>query len=132
MPENEQDGMSTEERLVRFVVRANWLILLVCCAVSLWAAPMPFTIGVLAGGLIACGNFHLLARTLKNAFRPGELQNYHAIIAKYYLRFFASGLIIFVLIAGKFVDPLGLFIGLSVVVLSIITALVAELKHHIG
>lgn len=50
-------------------------------------------------------------------------------IAKYYVRFIASGVIIFFLISKHVVNPLGLFIGLSVVVASIIMATLFELKH---
>jgi hypothetical protein len=53
------------------------------------------------------------------------------IIAKYYVRFIASGVIIFFLISGHYVDPLGLFVGLSVVVASIVVATVRELKNLI-
>jgi len=44
------------------------------------------------------------------------------------VRFLISGFIIFVLIAGGFVDPLGLVAGLSVVVVSIILATMREVK----
>ena len=53
------------------------------------------------------------------------------IIAKFYVRFIASGVIIFFLISGHYVDPLGLFVGLSVVVASIVVATVRELKNLI-
>jgi hypothetical protein len=47
---------------------------------------------------------------------------------KYYLRFFVSGLIIFFLIAKDVVHPLGLFVGLSIVVCSILLATACEVK----
>ena len=40
-------------------------------------------------------------------------------------------LIIFILISGHYVDPLGLFIGLSVVVISIMLATMCELTKQI-
>jgi hypothetical protein len=73
-------------------------------------------------------NFHLLARTLRKALTPPHLASHHVVLAKYYVRFLISGCIIFVLIAGGFVDPLGLVIGLSVVVASIILATMREVK----
>ena len=52
-------------------------------------------------------------------------------LAKYYLRFLVSGFVIFLLIAGGVVNPLGLVIGLSVVVMSIILATIREVKKII-
>jgi hypothetical protein len=73
-------------------------------------------------------NFHLLARTLRRALTPPHLASHQTVLAKYYMRFLISGFIIFVLIAGGFVDPLGLVLGLSVVVASIILATLREVK----
>jgi hypothetical protein len=50
------------------------------------------------------------------------------VLAKYYLRFLISGFIIFLLIAGRIVHPVGLIFGLSVVVFSIILATIIEVK----
>jgi hypothetical protein len=41
-------------------------------------------------------------------------------VGKYYLRILALGLILYVLIARGWIDPLGLVVGLSTVVLSIV------------
>jgi hypothetical protein len=43
-----------------------------------------------------------------------------SLIAKYYLRLAIMGLIIYILITRGWVDPLGLTIGLSIVILSIL------------
>jgi hypothetical protein len=76
-------------------------------------------------------NFHLLARTLKKALTPPHLASANAILAKYYIRFILSGIIIFVLIAGHIVNPIGLILGLSVVVASIMLSTLCELKKLI-
>ena len=76
--------------------------------------------------LLVTVNFHLLARTLRKALTPPHLSSHNVVIAKYFLRFIGSGFIIFVLIAGQFVHPVGLIIGLSVVVFSIILATLRE------
>jgi len=52
-----------------------------------------------------------------------------AVLGKYYLRFLASAIIIFVLIADHYVNPLGLIIGLSVVVTSIFIATFNEIRR---
>ena len=93
--------------------------------------PPDFARGIIFGGLIVTINFHLLYRTLKKALRPSRLSSYRVVLAKYYIRFLISGLIIFVLISGHYVDPLGLFIGLSIVVASIILATMCELTKQI-
>jgi hypothetical protein len=90
--------------------------------------PPAFARGILFGGLIVTINFHLLHRTLKKALTPPHLSSHNVVVAKYYLRFVVSGFIIFVLIAKQYVNPLGLFIGLSVVVVSIMLATLLEFK----
>jgi hypothetical protein len=50
-----------------------------------------------------------------------------SIMAKYYMRFILSGIIIFLLISQGLVHPIGLFLGLSVVVASILLATALEI-----
>jgi len=90
-----------------------------------------FALGIIFGGLIVTINFHLLAKTLKNALTPPYLSSHNVILVKYYIRFVISGVIIFFLIKYQVVNPLGLFIGLSVVVASIILATLIEVKKLI-
>lgn len=118
--------MKIQQRLLKFVTRSNWVLLAVIVLTGFWVASPPFAWGILAGGLIVTVNFHLLARTLKTALSPPHLASHNVILAKYYLRFIASGFILFVLISGHYVNPLGLFVGLSVVVASIILATIME------
>ena len=46
--------------------------------------------------------------------------NKMAIIAKYYFRLAIMGIIIYILVTNGWADPIGLVIGLSIVVISII------------
>jgi len=94
-------------------------------------SPPDFARGIIFGGLIVTVNFHLLSRTLKSALTPPQLSSPNVILAKYYIRFIASGFIIFVLISQKLVHPLGLILGLSVVVASITLATMYELTKLI-
>ena len=89
------------------------------------------TLGILFGGLLVTINFHLLAKTLKKALTPPHLASHNLVLAKYYLRFLVSGFIIFLLIADHIVHPVGLVIGLSIVVFSIILATLCEVKKLI-
>ncbi len=123
--------MHVQERILNFVSRANWVLLAGTTVAGLLLAPLDSALGILCGGLIVTVNFHLLARTLRRALKPPHLASHHVVIAKYYLRFIVSGFIIFLLIAGRVVDPLGLVIGLSVVVTSIILATIREVKKII-
>ncbi|MBI5845179.1 MAG: ATP synthase subunit I [Deltaproteobacteria bacterium] len=123
-----RDG--AEERIYSFVTRSNPFILGGAALCAFVFAPPRFFLGVLLGGLIVTVNFALLFRTLKKALAPGNTQGYAPVLAKYYLRFMASAIIIFVLMATRIVHPIGLILGLSVVVVSIVAALVNELKFH--
>ena len=123
--------MEIQQRILKFVTRANWILLFAASILGFALLPPDVARGILFGGLIVTVNFHLLSRTLKTALAPPHLSSLSSVLAKYYLRFIVSGFIIFVLISGHYVDPLGLFIGLSVVVVSITIATTCELKHHI-
>jgi hypothetical protein len=120
-----------QQRILSFVTRANWILLAAATAAGSALAPLDFALGIFCGGLIVTINFHLLAKTLRRALTPPHLASHNAVIAKYYLRFLASAFVIFLLIAGGVVNPLGLVIGLSVVVVSIILATIREVKKII-
>ena len=123
--------MDIQQRLYKFVNLANWILFSFATLIGLYFMPSDFTAGIICGGLIVTVNFHLLYRTLKKAFSPPHLASTRVILGKYYIRFIISGLIIFVLISEHFVDPLGLFVGLSVVVASIMIATLRELTKYI-
>ncbi len=123
--------MEIQSRLYKFVNLTNWILFSFASLIGLFFMPSDFAMGIICGGMIVTINFHLLYRTLKKAFRPPHLASTSVILAKYYIRFIVSGLVIFVLISEHFVDPLGLFVGLSVVVASITLATVRELTKYI-
>ena len=123
--------MEIQQRLLKFVTRTNWVLFFLASISGVVILPPDFSRGIIFGGLIVTINFHLLYRTLKKAFRPSRLSSHRVVLAKYYIRFLISGVIIFVLISGHYVDPLGLFIGLSVVVASIMLATMCEITKHI-
>lgn len=117
-----------QERILKFVTRTNWVLLVVASALGLAFLPIDFAKGILYGGLIVTINFHLLSRTLKKALTPPHLSSHNVVLAKYYFRFFISGIILLFLIQGDYVAPLGLFVGLSVVVASIFMATILEVS----
>ena len=123
--------MDIQKRLLTFITRTNWTLFFITSLAGLLIFNPSFSRGIIFGGLIVTINFHLLSRTLKKAFTPPRLSSHNVVLAKYYVRFFISGLIIFALISQRYVDPLGLLIGLSVVVASMIIATIFELKKLI-
>jgi hypothetical protein len=120
--------VTIQQRLLKFITLTNWILLLASSVIGFMMLSPGVARGILFGGLIVTINFHLLYRTLKKALTPPHLSSHNVVIAKYYVRFIASGFIIFILISGHYVNPLGLFIGLSVVVVSILLATLLELK----
>jgi hypothetical protein len=101
---------------IRLMNGAVFALLLL--ASLIWMSPL-FSFGVAMGGLIVLINFHLLYRILKKAFIPDRLASPKSVIIKYYLRLLGTGLILYLLIAKRLVDPLGLVVGLSVVVINL-------------
>ena len=121
--------MNIQARLLKFITRTNWILFAAASIVGIVFCPPGFAKGIIFGGLIVTINFHLLSRTLRKALTPPRLASHNVILAKYYFRFFVSGLILFFLISRGYVEPLGLFVGLSVVVASIMLATLVEVKN---
>ncbi len=117
--------------IAKFVTLSNWIIFFIFGAVGFKFFSYDFAIGIIVGGLIVIINFHLLAGTLKKALAPPKIASHKVILAKYYIRFIISGLMIFLLIVKHYINPLGLLTGLSVVVVSIFIATLRELTNLI-
>jgi hypothetical protein len=100
----------------------NWLVLLCFSLASYFSMSPYWTAGVILGGLIAIANFNVLQHTVCRAFSPEGIHQgtRFSIVGKYYLRLVALGVILYVLITGGWIDPVGLAVGLSTVVLSIV------------
>ncbi|MBW2645953.1 MAG: ATP synthase subunit I [Deltaproteobacteria bacterium] len=122
--------MPEEERLLKIIVFSNWILLAVLTVGGVLLRTWDFGWGVFAGGLIISINFHFLYRTLKKSLDPLQLSSPGIILGKYYIRFLISALIIFVLISEHYVEPLGLILGLSIIVISLLVGLVYEVKEN--
>jgi len=123
--------LERQQRILKFVTRTNWILFFLASILGFILASTDFACGILFGGLLVTINFHMLYRTLKNSLQPPHLSSVGSILAKYYIRFVLSGVIIFFLISRHIVDPLGLFVGLSVVVASIMLASLCEFSKLI-
>lgn len=108
------------------LVRNLWLGNLATFAVlSLGAfifAPVQSAISVAVGGAIALLNFRLLERSICRSLMPQMVQKRPVLgkaLMKYYIRFAATAVAIILLVRQGLVEPLGLLVGLSVVVVTI-------------
>lgn len=87
-----------------------------------------FSLGVLAGGIIASLNFYWFQRSLQGLFNPNLYFGSKAVYYfKYYIRLVLIGLAMYLLLAHQLVHPLGLIAGLSVIVVNIMTLAFSEL-----
>jgi len=113
------------EKVYRDLRKLNWFILLILCLISYFLMRHSFTTGIILGGLIIIANFHVFQHTFRRAFsseRVTKTTNMKvSVIVKFYLRLLGLGIIIYILITRGLVDPVGLTIGLSTVVISIIS-----------
>jgi hypothetical protein len=109
----------SEDPLLEKVRQMNGTVFALLLLGSLLLMPLRFTLGVGLGGLIILANFHLLYRILKKALIPSQLSSPNVVIIKYYLRLLGTGILLYLLISQKMVDPLGLVLGLSVVVINL-------------
>jgi len=100
----------------------NWVVLLCFSLASYFSMSPYWTAGVILGGLIAIANFNVLQHTVRRAFSTEGIHQgaRFSIVGKYYLRLLALGVILYVLITRGWIDPVGLAVGLSTVVLSIV------------
>ena len=103
--------------------KRNWIILLLLAAASLSLNKASITLGIIAGGLAVIVNFTVLQHTVRHAFSPdclGKVKKVSLVI-KSYLRLLTLGVTIYILVTRGLVDPIGLTVGLSTVVFSIVT-----------
>jgi hypothetical protein len=120
--------LDIQQRIINFVTRSNWILFGVTTIIGFVIFSRSVALGILFGGLLVTINFHLMSKTLKKALTPPHLASYNVVLAKYYLRFLITGFIIFLLIAGHIVHPVGLVFGLSILVFSIIFATIYEVR----
>jgi hypothetical protein len=111
------------EKTYKDLKRLNWFSLLIMSLISYFLLSSSFTLGIILGGFIIIVNFKVLQHTIRRAFSSQGVMNASKfiIIVKYYLRLLALGVVICYLIKLGWVDPVGLAVGLSTVVISIVS-----------
>ena len=103
--------------------KLNWIVLLILSSFSHLMMSPSLTIGVILGGFIIIANFRIFQHTIRRAFSSEGVMTVSKmmVILKYYFRLLGLGVILYVLITKGWVDPIGLVIGLSTVVISIVS-----------
>jgi len=108
-----------DDQLLGQIARRNWIILLGLVAASLLFRNKDLTIGVASGGLVAVCGYQWLHRSLTRALAESGQPAVKGFQVSYILRLAALAVMLVLLIAVVKVNPLGLIIGLSVVVINI-------------
>ena len=100
----------------------SWGVFLVLTSVSNFLMSPTFTFGIIIGSLIAMAGFHMLQHTIRKGFAPERAKKTKrgVIIAKFFFRLGAMGTLIYIFISRQWVEPVGLTVGLSIVVIGIV------------
>lgn len=110
------------DRIINDIMNWNWITLLLLSLLSFFLLSPSKTLGIIIGGFLIIANFNILQNTLHKAFENNKIlkSSKISIVFKFYFRFLALGLIMAVIVLKGWVDPCGLAIGLSTVVLAIV------------
>ena len=118
-----------DEALLNRLEQFNWVLLALLASGSFVFFSRKFALGVLAGGILAVANYYLVKRSLRRALDPERQGKTRFLyLLKYGLRFAALGLIITLLLIKGWVSPLGMLLGLSIIVLGIALVGVVEAR----
>jgi len=98
----------------------NWVVLALLLLGSVVLQSFPFSLGVLLGGVISIVNFYWLYQDLQNSFQRLMDGSRTSILLKYCLRLALTAVLLYLIIAYRFADVLGLLLGLSIVIINIV------------
>ena len=109
-----------DEALLKRIEQFNWILLALLTGGSFVLFSRKFALGVLVGGILAIANFCLMKRSLLRALDPERKgRTRFTYLLKYYLRFAVLGIIIALLLIKGWLSPLGILLGLSIIVIGI-------------
>ena len=108
------------EPLVATLHRRNWWVLGTMASISLLFGNGSFTVGIIAGGLVAIGGFSWLQRSLRRLLTEPAQGAGARYQLGYVVRLLALAAVLALLIAVIKIHPVGLAIGLSVVVINLL------------
>ncbi len=112
--------------------RRNWIIFAILVALSAFWQSLPFTLGVAGGGMVSIISYRWLHRSLTRTLARPTPSSPRSFQVRYLLRLTAVGLFIYVLLDRVGVHPLGLALGLSVVMINILGTTAARAFRHRG
>ncbi len=82
---------------------------------------------IFVGGVLVVANFEILKRQINRAFgKKGKVPSKVGLFIKYYVRFLILAAIVLVLIKKRIVHPIWLLVGLSSVMLGIMSVAIGE------
>lgn len=110
---------NNDDRLLGELARRNWIILIALIGLSLLFRDKDLTLGVASGGLTAVCGYQWLHRSLVKALSEQGQPAIKGFQISYVLRLGALAVMLLLLVAVVKVNPLGLIVGLSVVVINI-------------
>jgi len=113
--------------LPKKIESAGWLLLALMSLLSLPFHSFGLTMGIILGGMISVLNFHMLSKNLMNVFLQDKNHIRLSVIPRYVLRLAATGVVLYLIISTQIASVIGLVIGLSVIVIEILTAAVVSL-----
>ena len=113
-------NLIAKDPLQRKIQINNWIVLAVVFIPSLIFGTFKFALGVLLGGFISIVNFYWMGRSLRYAFHKTSGNLKSSVVFKYFIRLALSAIVLYFLISAETVNIIGLIIGLSVVILTIV------------
>ncbi|WP_456387226.1 ATP synthase subunit I [Desulfolithobacter sp.] len=141
MSEHEETGIDRKTvepgvLLLRYIQFFSWLVLLVFVAGGWYLFGWPFARSVLVGGVLANGSFFLLKKDIEQlihrvAMAGGDMKAVKRIekirfFLKFYARLILLGLLLFVLATKLSINMIGLVLGLSTIMLSVIIVVLSK------
>ncbi|HWI40401.1 MAG TPA: ATP synthase subunit I [Verrucomicrobiae bacterium] len=112
-------GRITEDNIERVVQTISWTLLALLSLGGLVFRSGAAAAGILAGGLIALGNFYWLKSVIRRALGLPASRVRRFALLRYVVRLAVIGMVLYLLIVSYGIDIFGLIIGLSVIVASI-------------
>lgn len=119
--------INTELEFTKSFFRRNWLILGLLYIGALALAPMATANGVLAGGLVSLASFYWLNRSLKKLLGPGSGGSKFFMQLLSMLKIVIIALVLLLLIMNFNIDPIGLLVGLSLVVFNVFVVVIKSI-----
>ena len=125
---------SSDDNLLTILIRGSWLLLALFAVIGAATVSTTFALSLLAGGILAIGNFAWLRRSLERLLSQQLQPDTASRVAQFrhLIRLALLGIIIYLLVVPGKADVIGLLLGLSVVVVAIIIVTVYWTLTHKG